>query len=319
MSAKIAGSDLQLVYNSFLELKNSFDFEGFEEKEGSNEPTLEQLVDDMLCLLESKLPKSLTFSDMTMEDLTKLKITCTGFIRLKPDLAERITATLTATTALGHDEFWSSVYLSRHLHFLGGHISRTGANARVWIEPFLFHASAMLPSNMRMVLSMKQDVPAMIVSLSSLSTLSGIVDYTATVASQRDANFYVKPMGLYEMKMNMPRSFFVMDAKLCNPSDDVPQAVCKMFAYGKFFEQKVIRGALVNGSDWIFILMTLNDNYDGASYKQSVALSMDPYHTPNHQLVNPELWPDLIAAILAHWIENSFADLGSDDWFEPSL
>ncbi|KAG1789466.1 uncharacterized protein HD556DRAFT_1311416 [Suillus plorans] len=315
MSAKIAGLDWQHVYNDFLKLKNSLDYEEFEEKEGSNEPTLGQLVDEMLHLLESKLPKSLTFSDMTMEDLTKLKITCTGFIRLKPNLAERITA----TTALGQNELWSSVYLSRHLHFLGGHISKTEANARAWIEAFLFRASAMLPSNTCMVLNMKQDVPATIVSLSRLSTLSGIVDYTAIVASQHNANFYVKSMGLYEMKTNMPRSFFVMDAKLCNPSDDVPQAVYKMFAYGKFLEQKVIRGALVNGSDWIFILMTLNDNYDGASYKQSVALSMDPYHTPDDQLVNPELWSDLIAAILAHWIENSFADLGSDDWFESSL
>ncbi|KAG1906055.1 uncharacterized protein F5891DRAFT_976149 [Suillus fuscotomentosus] len=189
---------------------------------------------------------------MIMEDLTKLKITCTGFIRLKPDLAERIMA----TTALGHDEFWSSA-LAQTL--------------RAWIEPFLFRASAMLPSNTCMVLSMKWDVPATIVSLS---------------------NFYVNGMSPCEMKTNMPRSFFVMDAKLCNPSDNVPQAVCKMFTYGKFFE---------------------------ASYKQSVVLSMDPYHTPDDQLVNPELWPDLIAAILAHWIENSFADLGSDDWFELSL
>ncbi|KAG2061639.1 hypothetical protein BDR06DRAFT_1001910 [Suillus hirtellus] len=162
------------------------------------------------------------------------------------------------------------------------------------------------------------DVPATIVSLLSLLTLSGIVDYTTTVASQCNANFY-KSMGLHEMKTNMPWSFFIMDTKLCNPSDDVPQAVCKMFAYGKFFKQKVICGALVNGSDWIFILMMLNNNYDRASYKQSVVLSLDPYHTPDDQLVNPELWPNLIVAILAHWIENSFADLGSDDWFEPLL
>ncbi|KAG2089837.1 uncharacterized protein F5147DRAFT_787475 [Suillus discolor] len=160
-------------------------------------------------------------------------------------------------------KLWSSAYLSRQLHFLGGHISITEASARAWIEAFFFRASAMLPSNTRMVLNMKQDVPATIVSLSSLSTL--FIDYTAIVASQRDANFYVKSMSPYEMKMSMPRSFFVIDAKLCNPSDDVPQAVCKMFAYGKFLEQKVIRGALVNGYDWIFILMTLNDNYDGAS------------------------------------------------------
>lgn len=28
-------------------------------------------------------------------------------------------------------------------------------------------------------------------------------------------------------------------------------------------------------------------------------------------------WPDLIAGVLSYWIENSFVDLESDDWFEP--
>lgn len=45
----------------------------------------------------------------------------------------------------------------------------------------------MLPPNQRMVLSMEHAVPATTISPSSLSTLSGFVDYTAVVASQRAA------------------------------------------------------------------------------------------------------------------------------------
>ena len=45
----------------------------------------------------------------------------------------------------------------------------------------------MLPPDRRMVLNMKHVVPATTISPSSLSTLSGFVDYTAIVASQRAA------------------------------------------------------------------------------------------------------------------------------------
>jgi len=65
--------------------------------------------------------QSLTFSSMTMENLTKLKITFTGFIDLKPNSEERIAA----TTSLGQSELWSSANLYRQLHLLESLIPRT--------------------------------------------------------------------------------------------------------------------------------------------------------------------------------------------------
>lgn len=64
---------------------------------------------------------------------------------------------------------------------------QTEASARAWIDAFFFRAAAMLPPNQRMVLNMEHVVPATTISPSSLSTLSGFVDYTAVVASQRAA------------------------------------------------------------------------------------------------------------------------------------
>ena len=64
---------------------------------------------------------------------------------------------------------------------------QTEASARAWIDAFFFRVSAMLPPNQRMVLTMEHAVPAITISPSSLSTLSGFVDYTAVVASQRAA------------------------------------------------------------------------------------------------------------------------------------
>lgn len=115
----------------------------------------------------------------------------------------------------------------------------------------------------------------------------------------------------------MSSSFFVIEAKLFNPSDHVPQAVCEMYACGKFLQKKILRGALTNGRDWIFLLIKLDDDYDGASYQQSAVVQLRTTESLDGQLVISGPWPDLIAAILSHWIINSFVDLGSDDWFEP--
>lgn len=113
----------------------------------------------------------------------------------------------------------------------------------------------------------------------------------------------------------MPSSFFVTEAKLYNPSNHVAQAVSVMYACGKFLQQKVLRGALTNGYDWIFLLMTLNDDYNGASYMRSAQLSLGIQKPTEDELVIPRRSSDLIAGILSYWIENSFSDLGSDDWF----
>ncbi len=64
---------------------------------------------------------------------------------------------------------------------------QTESSARAWIDALLFRASAMLSPNKRMVLNMEHIVPATTINPSSMSTLSGFVDYTAVVASQRVA------------------------------------------------------------------------------------------------------------------------------------
>ena len=61
------------------------------------------------------------------------------------------------------------------------------ASARAWIDTFFFRVSAMLPPNQHMVLNVEHTIPATTINASSLSTLSGFVDYTAVVAGQRDA------------------------------------------------------------------------------------------------------------------------------------
>ena len=68
--------------------------------------------------------QSLTFSSMTTEHLTKLKIISTGFIDLKPNSEERIAA----TASLGQSGLWSSANLYRQLHLLESLVPRMVCN-----------------------------------------------------------------------------------------------------------------------------------------------------------------------------------------------
>ena len=66
-------------------------------------------------------------------------------------------------------------------------------------------------------------------------------------------------------------------------------------------------------SDWIFLFVKLNNNYDRASYKQSSVVNFSSYmqssigqlrtiESPIGQVVISKPWPDLIAGILVFWV-----------------
>lgn len=189
--------------------------------------------------------------------------------------------------------------------------------SRAWIDAFFFRASAMLPSNKAMILNMEHVVSATTISTSSSRTLGGFVDYTAIVADECDAPlFLTSPQLDYLRTLPMPSGFFVTVAGPHHLSNYIAQAVCEMYACGKYLQKKVIRGALTNGREWIFIFIKFNDDYDGASCQRSSIVKFDTMSDSNGRLVIIGSWPDIIAAILLHWIQNSFVDLTSDDWFE---
>ena len=66
--------------------------------------------------------------------------------------------------------------------------------------------------------------------------------------------------------------------------------------------KKIIRGALTNGRCWIFLLMKFNDNFDGASYQQSRLMEYATAKSFDDGIVVSRPWPDLIVAILSHWV-----------------
>ena len=70
----------------------------------------------------------------------------------------------------------------------------------------------------------------------------------------------------------------------------------------QYLRKKVLRGAVTNGRDWIFLCVKFNDNYDGASYQQSLIVRLEQRRSIDGQVVIPKPWPDLIAAILVDWV-----------------
>jgi hypothetical protein len=66
--------------------------------------------------------------------------------------------------------------------------------------------------------------------------------------------------------------------------------------------KKILRGALTNGHDWIFLLLKFNNDDDGASYSQSDVIQMYVTRSRNDPPVVRHPEPDMIAAILLHWV-----------------
>jgi hypothetical protein len=49
--------------------------------------------------------------------------------------------------------------------------------------------------------------------------------------------------------------------------------------------------------------MKFNDNFDGAVYQESKVIRFSPTDLPDDQIAIDKPWPDVIAAILLHWVK----------------
>ncbi|KAF8075258.1 hypothetical protein FPV67DRAFT_1476688 [Lyophyllum atratum] len=314
------GKELATAYASLRSFRNTITED--ESERDPNEPLDIAQLDAVLSQLLTRLsgPRSLTFSSADDDDLAKLNITLAGLLQPKPDFENA----LKATTSLGEEEHWSSKGFYRHLELLENTIPNVNeTSARAWIDSFFYRVCAMLPKDKRMVLNMEHHVPSTKVDLSSETSrsLSGYIDYTAVVAEANASSAglldspYLSVLKRYMQTRSTSTGFFVLEAKFTNIAQHVPQAICEMYACGKYLQKNVVRGALTSGRQWMFLILNINDDFGGATYKQSAVISFTSTNMPNGQrtLVSP-LWPNYIAATLLHWIQNGFTDLGDDDW-----
>jgi len=247
-----------------------------------------------------------------------LKIVPAGTLELKP--RNVLVEQARKTQVIGKDDIWSSENLYRHLQRLQTLIPKSNeAAARAWIDAFFFRVSAMVPPDEMMVLSMEQQIPPTAVKPSSSTTLHGIIDYTAATAVKSVADKFLSKPTIERLKSMS--GLVVTEAKSSSKTptllrDHVPQAVGEMYACAKALGKNTVRGALTVGDTWIFLVLVMNSDGDGANYWESDDIGILTTTPPRDATITSP-WPDVIAGILAHWMKHSFDDIGSgDDWFE---
>jgi hypothetical protein len=76
-----------------------------------------------------------------------------------------------------------------------------------------------------------------------------------------------------------------------------------------------VRGTLTNGYEWLFIVVSVNSGGTGASYMISTRSYSAAPHDVGGDTIIHEDQADMIAGILASWIQHSCEDIGADDWF----
>jgi len=247
-------------------------------------------------------------------------------LSLKGDMAQRVdTARL-----LGADHFMSSRNMHNFLDMLLCLVVRPSeASARTWVDTFLYCASAMLPPTKQMVLNSEFNFSPISVPTASGSEviLVGFIDYTVIVTSDVNNSRYFlnfpwnnpgvrnfaerieSVLGCFVVEANDP------DVKFC---DHVPQVLLQLYVAAPQLKKTHIRGTLTNGHEWLFLVLNVNSNGKGASYRISDRkFSIAPHDNGvNVDLVISDRGSDLIAGILASWIEHSCEDLLEDDWFD---
>ncbi|KAI0744076.1 hypothetical protein C8Q80DRAFT_1184879 [Daedaleopsis nitida] len=106
--------------------------------------------------------------------------------------------------------------------------------------------------------------------------------------------------------------FFAAEAEGFNPlPKHLPRGLIELIARARQLQQSHIRGALTNGYKWWFIVVDIDADGGGASYRFS-----DPirWTVGNWGAVNTPT-PTIIAGILAAWIQSSFQEFKGDEWF----
>jgi hypothetical protein len=70
-----------------------------------------------------------------------------------------------------------------------------------------------------------------------------------------------------------------------------------------FPRRGTLRGALSNGHSWVFIIVVVNPDGNGAKYRYSIPIEVQS-GVPYLQIAKP--WPDVLAGILFHWVSLAF-------------
>ncbi|KAG5649608.1 hypothetical protein H0H81_002860, partial [Sphagnurus paluster] len=259
-------------------------------------------LDDILQWMNSKIntaKKSHPSSTANSTLVSDIQITEGPPLSLKNDVTQRVAA----ARLTGADHFMSSSNLHKFLDMLLRLVARPSeASSRTWVDAFLYRASAILSPPKQMVLNVEYSVSPVSVPTASGSEaiLVGFIDYTVVVTNDRKiTRYFLNHPGVRSLAQHIESvlGFFVVEAKDRDVKldDHIPQVLMQLYAAAK----KLI----------------VNPNGKGASYRISDRSYSAAPQEAGVDMIIPEMSPDMIAGILASWIEHSSQDLLDEDWF----
>lgn len=164
-----------------------------------------------------------------------------------------------------------------------------------------------------MAFSVEQSIPA---TTGKPFSFGGYIDSTAIGVNTSGAEKYLARPRL-GVQQDFDHTLLISEAKTGNISleNHVPQAVCEMYAYAKQHGKNIIRGAVTDGHNWIFLVLKMHSDGDGAIYAQSLQRTRLMTVVPPGDEEISRIMCGVIAGIIGYWIEHSNEDIGDDDWF----
>ncbi|KAL0059682.1 hypothetical protein AAF712_013585 [Marasmius tenuissimus] len=236
-----------------------------------------------------------SLSEATKEDLVRLGIKPGGFLRIQPK--DELISKLNAANEAGKTEHWSSKGLYEHLRGLENFVPAGDRAAKhLWINAFLSRAAAMSPPDKQTVLT-SQENPT--------SSARDYAAYTVFSVGKDEAESFLRFSQLLTLD-RFHQTLLVVAAKTTpGKTPSSPQPSCR---------RSMLRGALTNGREWVFILLKANPNGDGFGYWLS---DLHKVMAAEKSLIAEVSSPrcDIVAGILAHWLAHSDEDISDDDWF----
>jgi len=254
--------------------------------------------------VEIKRPLLFSFPDTTFGSLReKLNITMQHELVTRGNHMSRVRK----SAARGGDQYMSSKDMYSYLNLLQRTISKSEANILFLLDAMFFRVSAMLSDGRRMGLNHVYNAPAVDIPVDDGKCplkLPDTVNYTVLVEHEPNR------------ASQAPNELFVAKGKFDGRTlfDQAPEAIAKMYGIAISHGRDIIRGALSDGYEWIFVILYCKKNGSGGTYRLSPRIRLETTGEYPGQFL-PD-FPDIIAGILTHWVEHSFDDLDKDDWFK---
>ncbi|KAL1940913.1 hypothetical protein VTO73DRAFT_7549 [Trametes versicolor] len=263
------------------------------------------------------------FSSIDTKILARADIVYAGDLSAKDPSTLAIRERIAQENAAGAEHLMPAQNLHTKLDFLLQHTIHH-ASARLWIESFLFRITAMIQTDKQLVIGLEVfAAPEVITTTPPTIAIGGHVDYLLFFVDKRAAPRMLDAVNLESALRNKAQAvpgLFVAEAKGVSHmlGTHVPQAVVEMQACASRLKSTYIRGALTNGTSWIFLLLELDTSFLGGRYWESARQDVVIQSSGDRRWVDKES-VDRMAALLAHWAKHCAEDLTEDDWFEKLL